>query len=209
MSESILVKRQIRTYGPVPISGYGKGAKITAKVRYDDECGNGHNTFAITGEVRVPGERDIAAGGCLHTEIAKAFPELAPVIKWHLVSSDGPMHYIPNTVYHADSHGPTHAHVYYSGPSNPLGLGDGREALLGYLKADAARAAEGQDGYRVAWDERTAKVARLDYARSSAVWPDATDEELTAPDLEDRLAARLPALLAEFRAAIESLGFTY
>jgi hypothetical protein len=32
---------------------------------------------------------------------------------------------------------------------------------------------------------------------------------LTAPGLEQRLMDRLPALLAEFKAAVESLGFTF
>lgn len=75
----------------------GKPATITAVVRYDDTCRNGHNTFAITGDIRSEG-KDIM-GGCIHEELAKHFPELAPYIKWHLCSSDGPMHYVANTVY--------------------------------------------------------------------------------------------------------------
>lgn len=46
-------------------------------------------------------------------------------------------------------------------------------------------------------------------ASRAAIWPEATDEELTAPDLASRLAARLPALMAAFRVAVEELGFTY
>jgi hypothetical protein len=61
---------------------------------------------------------------CLHDEIAKAFPELAKYIKWHLCSTDGPMHYVANTVFHADEHGPTHAWVYFTGQADPLGIGD-------------------------------------------------------------------------------------
>jgi len=41
------------------------------------------------------------------------------------------------------------------------------------------------------------------------VWPDATDEDLTAPGLRERLDARLPGLLMEFRAAMEELGFVW
>lgn len=90
-----------------PIKGYGEPATICAKIRFDDECGNGHNSFAITADVRGapikgrkyygPG-REIA-GGCLHDEIATAFPELAPLIQWHLCATDGPMHYAANTIY--------------------------------------------------------------------------------------------------------------
>lgn len=97
MSESILTRDQKRTFGPREISYYGRPAFITATVRLDDEWGNGHNTFSITGEIRVRGRWE--AGGCLHDEIAKAFPELAPLIRWHLCSTDGPLHYIENTMY--------------------------------------------------------------------------------------------------------------
>jgi len=158
---SKLVKCQRKQYGPRFYSEGKHEYRITAHVRYDDECGNGHNTFSITAttdEKRGGQWRDYS-GGCCHDEIAKHFPELAPFIKWHLVSSDGPMHYVANTVYHASS------------------------------------------------DE--SKGRRLDFARSSAVWPDATDEDLTAPGLKQRLLARLPALMAEFKAAMESLGFTF
>ena len=50
------------------------------------------------------------------------------------------------------------------------------------------------------------KERELDSARRSALWPDATAEQLT-----DRAAlmARLLGLLAEFRSDMESLGFTY
>lgn len=84
-----------------PIDGYRKGATLRVEMHFDDDCGNGHNTFAMTAEVREQGARDIAAGGCLHDDIARIFPELAPLIKWHLVSTDGPMHYVANALYHA------------------------------------------------------------------------------------------------------------
>src|SRR5215472_1957083 len=99
--ESVLTKSQKKVYGPRAIAGWGHNAQIKAEVRYDDECGNGHNTFSITGEIYIPGRRDCESCGCLHEEIAKAFPELAPFIKWHLFSTDGPMHYVANTVYFA------------------------------------------------------------------------------------------------------------
>lgn len=50
------------------------------------------------------------------------------------------------------------------------------------------------------------KEPKLDAARSAAIWPDATLEQLTD---EDALRERLPALLARFRNAVESLGMTY
>jgi len=60
---------------------------------------------------------------------------------------------------------------------------------------------------------RTGEGKARDFAaaRSCAIWPDATDEQLSQEPAELRalLAARLPALMAEFRAAVESLGFVY
>ena len=97
--ESVLTKQQTKTFGPKPIDDWGKNALIKAEVRYDDECNNGHNTFAITGEIYIPGRRDCEACGMLHEEIAKHFPELQPLLKYHLMSSDEPMHYIANTLY--------------------------------------------------------------------------------------------------------------
>lgn len=81
-----------------------KNLTVRAQLRFDDNCRNGHNSFAITGEVIDRRERrdgGIVACGCIHEDIAKAFPELASLIPWHLTSADGPLHYIANTVYHA------------------------------------------------------------------------------------------------------------
>ena len=122
---------------------------VTVEMRFDDSCKNGHQTFSITGETRD-------SFGCIHDTIVEVFPELAPLIKWHGCSTDGPMHYVANTV---------------------------------YLAGDRD----------------------LDAARRAAIWPDATDEQLSAEPAELRasLEARLPALLAEFRAAMESCGFLW
>jgi hypothetical protein len=93
------IRKLIR--GPKPINGWGEGAFIKAEVRFDDECGNGHDSFAITGEIYIPSRRDCEACGCLHDEVAQAFPDLAPYVRWHLTSTDGPMHYMANAIYHA------------------------------------------------------------------------------------------------------------
>ena len=53
------------------------------------------------------------------------------------------------------------------------------------------------------------KQGDLDAARSCAIWPDATDAELTAPDIVERLNKRLPALMAEFIETVELFGFTF
>jgi uncharacterized protein Usg len=145
-----------------PISGYGAGGQITVSVRFDDECKNGHQTFSITADVYTTASRrrhDCQACGCLHDDIAAIFPELAPLIKWHLTSTDGPMHYVANTCHHA--------------------------------------------GDRIPRD--------LAAARSCAVWPEATDEQLCAPreELEAALTARLPGLIAAFRADMTAAGLLW
>lgn len=93
---TILTKHQVKTFGPKQYQGR---EMIKAEVRYDDECGNGHNSFSITGEIYVPGKNDCEMCGMLHDEIAKSFPELTPYLKWHLVSANEPMHYVANTLY--------------------------------------------------------------------------------------------------------------
>ncbi len=225
---SVLTRKQVKRFGPVPCPQYYPGAEITAQVRYDDECGNGHNTFAITAEVYVPGAAKIMSCGCLHEEVAQYFPQLAPFIKWHLVSSDGPMHYPANVTYHAgdrDCHGlklgekrqikngktgklcwkleafqpdGSTLPLYQIESSCDLGEGEGLPTPPALVWVPWCRVGEG-------------KAREFDHARSCAVWPEATDEQLSVerPELEAVLAARLPQLQADFRAAVESLGFTF
>lgn len=86
------------------IKGYGAGGEMNVSIRFDDECRNGHNSFAITANVYSDRSRrmnDIEAGGCMHEEIARVFPELAGFVQWHLFNAHEPMHYIANTLYHA------------------------------------------------------------------------------------------------------------
>jgi hypothetical protein len=155
---SVLTKKQTKDTDWKQFTETGIKHRIRAFVRYDDECGNGHNTFAITGQIQeIHGSRWVDSSfGMLHDEIGKRFPQIALLLKWHLCSSDGPMHYIANTLYHI-------------------------------------------------------KQGNLDYARSSAVWPEAADADLLDDigNVKARLAERLPALMQEFKAAVESLGLVY
>lgn len=101
MTMSILTKNQKQVFTK-NITWGGKPHVIKVTLRYDDECNNGYNTFSITGEIRKNGScRDCECAGCIHEEIEKYFPEFKHLIKWHLVSSDGPMYYIANTIYWA------------------------------------------------------------------------------------------------------------
>jgi hypothetical protein len=204
-----------------PIEGYGTNGQMTVEIRFDDQCRNGHQTFSITADVYTNEsrrQRDIAACGCLHEDIEKVFPELAPLIKWHLVSTDGPLHYIANTLHHA-------------GDKDCWGLkkGEKRQIRNGktgqlcwkleftgekgpqYIDSDTEPPApQGEYKYVPRYRTGEGKERDLKSARSCAVWPEATDEELTSEDLEEKLKARLPRLMEEFKKAmVETCGFLW
>lgn len=221
----------------------GKGVGVNALVRFDDDCKNGQ---------------------------AFAFPELQPYFKWHLVSTDGPMHYLANATFHAgdlDHNGRAKGEassfeygVRFNGVpvthrigrklhdfiGARVGTGDfqvfsiahqdrpgesykfqPKYSLVGFSATkwhecpfnDETEANEFCNALNTckvelaciptAWSQ--GKARELDYARNAAVWPEATDEQLSVPkkELTEALEARLPALMVEFRAAVESLGFDY
>lgn len=221
---SVLTKHQVKTYGPKPIKGYGPGALITAKIRHDDNCGNGHNTFSVTADVVTPASKrrgDTEAGGCMHEEIAKSFPELAPFIKWHLTSTDEPLHYVANTVYNAgdrDCHG-LRKGEFRQHTSRGQYQANGVEGVpcweLETPESKQTYANEKPASVVLDWKPygRTGegKERDLDAARRCAVWPDATDAELMQePEaLRAALVARIPVMMADFKSAVESLGFVY
>jgi len=81
------------------------GNRIKLNIRYDDQCGNGHNSFSITGSTHGkdgdPTDDYIISCNCIHDDIYKYFPEYRHLIKWHGMTSQEPLHYIANTTYHA------------------------------------------------------------------------------------------------------------
>lgn len=270
-----------------PVQGYGTNGRMQVEVRFDDECGNGKQSFAITATIRTDESRrrrDIQAGGCLHEDIAKVFPELAHLCKWHLMDADGPMCYIANTTYLAgdrDCNGrrkgdvssyetwvrfgnvplghkfegrfgksvlekiahsrtvpetdPTYGFRVEPIPYDNKGKGYGFQPKWHFIgdgakqwhecpfdsEAEANMWAETLNraitdlDYMTVFTIPTAysegKERELDSARSVAVWPDATDEQLTLPkeELTTLLKARLPALIADFRKVIEQSGFLW
>lgn len=81
---------------------YDARESVRVTIRHDDSCGNGHPSFAVmANSFETLTGREGSFGGCCHDVVAQVFPELAPLIKWHLCSTDGPMHYPGNVVYHA------------------------------------------------------------------------------------------------------------
>ena len=112
LPESKLIKNQVKNYSRT----YQKDDQdyhIKVQVQHDDKCGNGHNTFNITGTLydaygdRRDGTVTLKSGrrlfascfGGLHEEIAYAIPELEPYLKWHSMTTDGPLHYPDTPVY--------------------------------------------------------------------------------------------------------------
>jgi hypothetical protein len=269
MCNSVISKKQVKSFRADYINEQGENETLIAHVRYDDQCGNGHNTFSITGDIRVKNRWD--RGGCIHEDIAKRLPDLAKYIKWHLCNSDGPTGYIPNTIYlagnkdcwgHAPGEPSDYAyavrfadspvshhipHSFWTFLKERHGTGDfqvvsiaheetktfGCEATPHYSpkytfvgfaeqwyecpfdsKIEADEFCDGMNHYRVdfvtlATAFSKGKERELDAARRVAIWPEATDEELTVPGLKNRLEARLPALIVEFHQAIEELGFIW
>ena len=179
---SRLTKKQVRTYGPKIVMWYGRKATLTAEVRHDDECGNGHNSFAITGDVSIHGR--VECCGCMHEEIVKFFPQLAPYIRWHLSSTDGPMHYVANGKYWAG-----HCGWRDGKPDSPPNLEHLKSTIVyGVLPTDA------------------------EFDLADHIYSDARGfswNEARAHSLEAWLMTRLEAMMAAFKLDVESLGLTY
>lgn len=260
--DSVLTKSQVKNETRI----FGD-TKYVLKLRYDDSCGNGHNSFSATVSIYEKGRE--AGGGAAHDIIAEVFPEYADVLKYHLMSSHGPMHYLANSLYLAsdrDYNGkkkgePTQFKrriLFIDKSGNPFPITfDVKSDLLAFIqanpslpeleilevpyvekdkketykfspkftfkgmpevwykcpfdtRAEAEEFKQALETYKleiltipVAFSE--GKQPELEAARRSAVWPEANLEDFT----EENLLARLPALLEEFKAAMEKLGFVY
>lgn len=201
------------------------GERIRAEMRFDDHCGNGKMSFAITADI-YDSRGVCIGGGCAHDDIAHAFPKLAPLIKWHLCDTAGPMHYLGNVTYHA---GNRDHRGMVKGETRQLRNGRTGQPVWELVTRDESGAVVRPSAYSMqdsdampeskfttAWEPRLiigeGKERDLKAARSCAIWPDATDSELKADKatLTAALAARLPALVARFRAAMESdCGFVW
>jgi len=211
LPKSTRVQKQSKVFKKT-VDGHkiGEGAlDVTVTVRWDDCCGNGRNSFAVTADVYKAGrpktDRTFVMGGCCHDLVEEHFPEVAHLIKWHLVDAEGPMHYVANTTYHASEIRKQQHFVYLTDE-----VLKGKKVLLGLFSDNELQAVRDRfsDFDLEIKSEPTpdSKEANLEAARNCAVWPDATLEDLRD---EDKLKARLPALMEEFKRDVEALGFTY
>lgn len=77
--------------------------EIRVTSRLDDECKNGVCHFSTTGNIRYKAKNGrwiYHSGGCLHEEVLKHFPELAPLIDLHLCEFNGePLYPVENGMY--------------------------------------------------------------------------------------------------------------
>lgn len=219
-----LPKSKLTKSQKITMSKVKGNEKLVVTIRHDDECGNGHNSFSVTGtlfEKLNNGQWRDYSCGMLHDEVARFFPELIPYLKWHLCSTDGPMHYIANTMYHAndkDCHGLRKEEIKQikngkTGlPCWKLKVVDdkgnevSRRNIEEYADAEECPTVAYKYEYRPFCRIGEGKTPDLEAARSCAVWPDATLEQLQD---KGALLARLPGLMEEFKTAVESLGLIY
>lgn len=81
--------------------------KITARISLDDDCNNMCYDFSITGEIWKCNKeggiygRDCEAGGCIHEDIVRHFPDIKKFVPLHLCNYLGqPMYPESNGKYH-------------------------------------------------------------------------------------------------------------
>ena len=161
--------------------------------------------FSITAEIVNKKTGVVESAGCLHSEIEEFFPELAYLIKWHLCSDEGPLHYISNT-------------LFLAGNKDCFGGEKGKQKTN--KKGLPMWSLQTKPQRMVCQHEEPAPVVlqyepvvhegkerELDAARRSAVWFDATDEELCSDNLKELLEARLPQLVKEFLLDMVEAGF--
>lgn len=76
----------------------GNHERLNVKIRLNDECKNGHQDFAITGQI-IKNNR-VESWGCLHDDILKHFPEFKQFILLHGRDFTGaPTYAIENSYY--------------------------------------------------------------------------------------------------------------
>jgi hypothetical protein len=234
MQQSILVKNQSQDHTVEGFRIDGGHGKLVIHIRYDDKCGNGTNYFAITASMYRDGRE--WGGGCLHDDIKAHAPKLAHLIKWHLMSSNEPMHYVSNTIYHAQDtdcngykkgehsafktlvisdhiseQGPvtiyTSGQMYFNNQNNSnLEKCNDKETLHLNKFTESLKVPYQVVKVNSPFSISEGKDSDINAARRSAIWHDATIDQLLS---KKALTERLPSLRLEFVKMIESLGMVY
>lgn len=207
MKKSILTKCQKRKVTLNNLKYQNHQVDLIIELRYDDDCGNGHNSFSITGSLYETGKRSdkyCITCGCIHDIIKELAPEYTKYIKWHLMSSDEPLHYVANTIYWATKQDEHTNFVYLKDEEFNF------KELIGIYKDEQIpllKKKYGSDNIIVEVKQSEYnRDANIENARSSAICEDATLEQLQS---KEWLIARIPQLREDFIKAVEELGFTY
>lgn len=206
--------------------------------QWDDTHWNGSNAFHLIKRVLLAGShRESERVGWSDVPqriLTDVPPEFLKLEKWNGCHPEGPWYYIENTLYQAsdrDCHGlrkgeqklirngSTGAPCWELVAQVEPGILYPSERYAGaevFPVADLVKVADGAQpppipslDWRLKYRIGEGKERDFAAARRSAIWPEATDEELISDDLEQRLKDRLPALLSEFRADLERIGLTW
>lgn len=184
---------------------------------------NQDSYFSITGETWELGERKIEkyslGSGAL--TVGDYIPELAYLDKYHLCSIKEPMHYIANSIYLASD-----KDCWGLRKGEKRQIKNGKTGLLCWHQI--AVDANGNEielynfnkykdsnekpndeiltiQWRPLWKHGEGKEPDLEAARRSAIWPDAELSDFT----EEKLLARLPELMKQFRNDVEKFGIAW
>lgn len=179
--------------------------------------------FSITGSTWELGKPKIdkysITSGALR--VGDYFPELGYLDKYHLMSTEQPMHYIANTLYHASNrdhngllkdekrqirNGGTGRLCWHQVAIDEKGNETELYTLNKYQDSETQPNSENiRIEWRPLWRVGEGKSPDLEAARSSACWPDAELSDFT----KEKLEARLPELLKQFRRDIEAAGIQW
>jgi len=200
--------RLVRTSALGPRAGV---RRVAVDIQWYRLGNNKHKYLSITGTVSDHTCRFVETCGAVHDDIAKAYPELVHLLKWHMCTLEGPLYYLENTLYHASDDGAGEIRYAPVAPGSkimaPMWERDRPSGGHVGIKVSATRPPDEVLSWRPVL--REGKPRNFELARESAVWPDATDEQLSLPreQLTALLFERLPGLLQQFRADMTALGF--
>ena len=154
--------------------GYRRGSTIHVSAKLYQLDGNARAHFSVTGEIREPGRREPSAMGCIHDDILRHWPELAPVVALDLSDDTGaPMHAFANGWYWMAGLLGGAGQRYHGGNREPYGKeNDCRAILASHLRlslsavdalameCSAAAAADDADGAQD-WNKAKEHFARF------------------------------------------------
>jgi len=189
---SVITKRQVDKFSVDIPDG-----QLDIEIRYDDECGNRHNSFAITGSEydrrdRIPyesckdthvGRRWFGCGGCMHDEILEVVKNnpmelsedtVKKAVLYHLMSSDSPMYYLENTLYHAEAHPPVNGYLYFEDKN----IKGSRSCLKAGTVVEMEKLAVPDPKYSVEVDEESYKLFSLKGVQYCGMWPELTSDDI-------------------------------